>query len=134
MEKTIAGIHHIELRAAGFEATLRFYCDGLGLRLKARWEEGGAPAAMLEAGGGTYLEVYGAGTSQPSPDGPTLHIAFCTPNCDTALQQALSAGATLIDKPRNYHIEARPEPFRARLAYCAGPDGEVIEFMESPDL
>ncbi len=134
MERTIAGVHHVALRAADFEATLRFYCDGLGLRLKARWEEDGVPVAMLEAGGGTYLEVFGSNLSPATQGGPVLHIALCTPNPDTALQQALNADTRLIDKPRDYNIEAHPESFRARLAYCAGPNGEVIEFIESADL
>jgi catechol 2,3-dioxygenase-like lactoylglutathione lyase family enzyme len=59
------GYHHVALRANDFEATLRFYIEGLGCRLAYQWGEGDRRAAMLDTGDGNYVEVFAGGTRAP---------------------------------------------------------------------
>jgi glyoxylase I family protein len=129
-----AGLHHIAVHATDFESSLRFYCQGLGFRLLSRWEEGGQPAAMLAIGDGTYLELYGgAPPGAPSP-GRLLHLALRASDCDAALARAVAAGAAVIMAPEVADLPAQPRPLRVRIAFCSGPDGEEIEFLQSEDL
>lgn len=130
----IGGLHHIALRAADFEASLRFYRDGLGFRVARTWGEDGQPAALLDTGGGSYVEVFGGGAPGQRPEGTLLHFALRTTDCDASLERARAAGADVTVEPKTIEIAARPEPFTVRLAFCTGPDGEVIEFFQASDL
>ena len=51
------GLHHVAVEARDFEASLRFYCDGLGFAERLRFPEetpgGVLQIAMLDAGDGT---------------------------------------------------------------------------------
>jgi glyoxylase I family protein len=129
---TIRGLHHIALRAADFDRSLRFYAEGLGCSVTLRWVEHGQPVAVLDAGGGSYIELYGGGGREPSA-GPLLHFALRTPDCAAAVARAVAAGATLISAPEDAMLPSEP-PVRVRYAFCAGPDGEQIEFLQSAAL
>lgn len=131
---TLGGVHHVALRAADFEASLRFYREGLGFAVARTWTEDGLPAAMLDAGGGSYVEVFGGGTPGRHAEGTLLHFALRTADCDGSLRRARAAGARVTSEPETIEIAASPEPFTARLAYCTGPNGEIIEFIQSSDL
>jgi glyoxylase I family protein len=128
----VSGFHHVALRARDFEASLRFYINGLGLDQKAVWGKGNERAVMLDAGGGNCVEVF-AGGGAPRPEGALLHLAFRTTNCDAALAAARAAGATVTMEPETIQIKSVP-PATARIAFCTGPDGEVIEFFQSADI
>jgi catechol 2,3-dioxygenase-like lactoylglutathione lyase family enzyme len=52
------GYHHVALRVADFDATLRFYIDGLGFRKAVEWGEGDRRACLMDTGDGNYLEVF----------------------------------------------------------------------------
>ena len=45
-------IHHVALNAADYDATKRFYTDGLGLSERIEWGTPGARACMLAVPGG----------------------------------------------------------------------------------
>jgi glyoxylase I family protein len=128
------GLHHVAVHATDFDASLRFYCQGLGFRLLSRWEEGGQPAAMLAIGGGTCLELFGGAPPGTAPVGRLLHLALRTSDCDAALERAAAAGAAIILAPEDAELPAAPRPLRVRIAFCSGPDGEEIEFLQSSDL
>jgi glyoxylase I family protein len=128
------GLHHIALQAADFEASLRFYCQGLGFRPVSRWEEHGQPAAMLDIGDGTYLELYGGGMPATPPQGRLLHFALRTADCAASLARAVAAGATMTMPPDDVTLPAELRPLAVRIAFCTGPDGEEIEFLQSIDL
>src|SRR5690242_21958338 len=88
------GYHHVAIRAADFDGTLRFYTEALGFRVKVRWGEGDGRAALLDTGDGNYMEVFAGGKRAPGelpPEGAVLHFAFRTTDCDAALERARAA-------------------------------------------
>jgi glyoxylase I family protein len=130
------GYHHVALRATDFEATLRFYMEGLGCRLAYQWGEGDRRAAMLDTGDGNYIEVFAGGKRQPGepmPEGALLHFALRTEDCDLATERARAAGAEVTMEPKSLDLPGTP-PVPVRIAFCRGLDGEIIEFFQNKVL
>jgi len=125
------GFHHVAIRARDFDATVRFYTEGLGLRERIAWGEGEKRAIMLDTGDGNYLEVFAGGQEGPRPEGAILHFALRTDDCDAAIARARAAGATVTMEPKDVDIPSAPSPTPVRIAFCKGPDGEVIEFFQN---
>ena len=139
------GFHHIAIRAFDFEATLRFYIEGLGCKRVYGWGEDArsngekdSRAAMLDTGDGNYIEVFAGRTGSPDdvpPEGALLHYALRTSNTDEALERARAAGATVTMEPKSIvpaHAEEPQQTFR--IAFVRGLDGEIIEFFQNETL
>src|SRR5262252_1353747 len=123
------GFHHVAIRSHDFDASVRFYTEALGFKEKIRWGEGTKRAIMLDTGDGNYLEIFANGTAEPKPEGSIIHFALRTDNVDAAVERARSAGAQVTIEPKDLVIQSVPGPTPVRLAFCKGPDGEVIEFF-----
>ncbi len=130
----VKGYHHVALRAHDFDASMKFYREGLGLTEVLAWGEGAGRAVMLDVGGGSRLEVFAGGSGTPPVEGAFLHVAFATADCDAALARARGAGGRVTKEPTTVTIPGQPHPAVVRLAFCTGPDGEVIEFFQSRDV
>ena len=59
------GFHHVAIRAVDFDATVRFYTQGLGFTVHYGFSVPGRidRAVFLDAGDGRYFEVFGQGIS-----------------------------------------------------------------------
>lgn len=125
------GFHHVAIRARDFDATVRFYTEALGFKEKISWGEGPKRATMLDAGDGNYLEVFAGGSDGPKPEGAILHFALRTDDCDAALARARAAGAQVTMEPKGVDIPSTPTMTPVRIAFCKGPDGEIIEFFQN---
>lgn len=125
------GFHHVAIRARDFDASVRFYTDALGFAEKIRWGEGDGRAIMLDTGDGNYLEIFAGGRGAAPAEGAILHFALRTDNCDAAIARARSAGAVVTTEPKDVVIPSRPSQTPVRLAFCKGPDGEIIEFFQN---
>ena len=123
------GFHHIALKAANFEKSVKFYTEGLGFLISMSWGEGNGRAVMLDTGDGNFLELFAGGAPGEKPEGSLLHMAFRTDNCDMALNQAIAAGAVVTKEPFDVDIKSDPVT-PVRIAFCKGFDGEVIEFFQ----
>jgi glyoxylase I family protein len=129
------GFHHVAMRAKDFDASVKFYTEALGFREWIRWgkaasgDQGDSRAIMLDTGDGSHLEIFAGGAGQ-APEGAFIHIALNTTDCDAALSRARAAGAKVTMEPQSLTIESTPAPTPVRIAFCTGPDGEVIEFFQ----
>ena len=135
------GFHHLALRVHDFDASIAFYTAGLGFAPKASWGaagrgrsecwgEGDRRTTLLDTGDGNYLEICGGGSGVPAAGGAVLHFALRTANCDQAIEAARAAGAVVTVEPKDVTLAADP-PIPARIAFCKGPDGELIEFFQN---
>ena len=125
------GFHHVAIRALDFDASVRFYTDGLGFREKIVWGEGDGRAILLDTGDGNYLEIFAGGKNEPKLEGAILHFAIRTTDCDAATKRAVAAGATITMQPKALTIQSRPGPTPVKISFVKGPDGELIEFFEN---
>ena len=143
---TAPGFHHVAIRAVDFDETIRFYTEGLGFRVHYPFSVPGRidRAAFLDAGDGRFVEVFGQGSAVQSegrrrrPDeepteGALLHFCLRVADTDASYQRALAAGAVSRVAPGTRQLGNDP-PVEVRIAFVAGPNGEVIEFLQSEQL
>lgn len=124
------GFHHVAIKVRDFEATLKFYVNGLGFTHALTWGEGDSRGALLDSGDGNYLEVFAGGSQQIKPDSAIIHFAFRTDDVDKAIEAARAAGAEITVEPKDHIIDSNP-PTHIRIAFFKGLDGEVVEFFQS---
>lgn len=124
------GFHHVALKVRDFDATLKFYVDGLGFIEALTWGEGDSRGALLDSGDGNYMEVFAGGSQELKPDSAIIHIALRTDDVDAAIEVARAAGAEITIEPKDVVVNSNP-PTSIRIAFFKGPDGEVIEFFQS---
>ena len=130
----LKGFHHAALRARDFDASVKFYREGLGMTPTIAWGQGDGRAVMLDAGNGNHMEVFAGGAARPArdpkdPEPLLLHLAFRTRSCDASFARARTAGAAVVAEPKTVTIPSDP-PTTVRIAFCTGPDGETLEFFQ----
>lgn len=143
---SIAGFHHVAIRAVDFDQTIKFYTEGLGFSVGYRFSIPGRidRAAFLDCGDGRYLEVFGDGSTVQSegrrrrPDeerteGALLHFCLRVADVAASYARALAAGAAPRIAPRTANLGGEP-PAEVHIAFVTGPNGEVIEFLNSDQL
>ncbi len=124
------GFHHLSMRVANLDASIAFYTEGLGCVQKASWGQGDRRTVLLDTGDGNYLEISGGGTTPPQAGTTIMHLALRTVDCDQAIEAARAAGAEVTIEAKDITLPADP-PIPARIAFCKGPDGELIEFFQN---
>ena len=65
--------------------------------------------------------------------GVLLHFALRTDDCAAAIERAQAAGATITIAPTDALLPGDP-PLAVRYAFCTGPNGEEIEFLQSDQI
>lgn len=124
------GFHHVALRANDFEATVKFYTEGLGFTPTNSWGEGDKRIILLDTGDGNYIEVFAGGSGDVQPEGSYFHVAFRSEDIDKAVQAAVAAGAVVTIEPKDAVLGNNP-PTPVRIAFVKGLNGEIIEFFQS---
>jgi glyoxylase I family protein len=143
---TAPGFHHVAIRATDFDETLRFYTDGLGFRVHFSFS---VPprvdrAAFLDAGDGRFIEVFSQSSTvqaegrrrrpdEERTEGALLHFCMRVADTDAAYAKAMAAGAESRVKPATRRLSDDPV-VDVRIAFVTGPNGEVIEFMQSQEM
>lgn len=127
----ILGFHHTAIRSTDFDASVRFYTEVLGLKIKITWGEGDGRAAMIDAGDGNYVEIFARPTSSPVVEGTILHFALRTDDCSAMLETVRAAGAEITMEPKPVTIHSNIGPVPVKIAFFKGPDGEIIELFEN---
>lgn len=152
-----SGVDHFALRAYDFDATVRFYTDGLGFTKVYEWISPGLVnrSAFLDAGDGRYLEVFDGDTTAVPGAAPTplaelprpsaeerarhasvVHVALRAADVDAAYARAIAAGATDAAPP--FDIEQTGSggypDMTIRVGFVTGLDGEIVEFIRHEDF
>lgn len=127
----ISGFHHLAVKAHDFDASLKFYIEGIGLTQAISWGEGESRAAMLSAGNGNFIELFAGGQKEQPAESVLLHFALRTNDCAAAFKRAVAAGAQVHMAPQDVTIASQPAPVSVCIAFVKGPDGELIEFFQS---
>jgi catechol 2,3-dioxygenase-like lactoylglutathione lyase family enzyme len=143
---TAPGFHHVAIRAVDFDATIRFYTEGLGCRVHFPFSVPGRidRAAFLDAGDGRFIEVFGQGSTvqaegrrrQPNEErteGAILHFCLRVADTEASYARALAAGAASRLEPVTRRLSDDPL-VEVRIAFVTGPNGEVIELMQSEQM
>ena len=125
-----AGSHHIAISSAKFDESLKFYTEGLGMKIVGCWGENEGRAALLDIGDGSHVELFANGTTDEQKNERMVHFAFKTTDPDTAFNNAIAAGARERMVPTTLEIPSDP-PIPVRIAFVYGPDDEVLEFFQT---
>ena len=121
------GTHHVAVQARDWEASLRLYRDVLGMNVVAEFEGGGRTIALLDAGDGSYIELFEP-TAEMGKTGtvPFMHFALTTTDARAAIEHVRRAGYRVTVEPKNVSLGT----LEATIAFFEGPSGEELEFFE----
>jgi len=123
------GFHHVSLKVGDLNRSIQFYTEGLGFVEKISWGEGLQRRVLLDTGDGNYFEL--GQTPDPIREGGCFpHVALRTDNCNAAIESVRAAGAIVTKEPKDVILPTHP-PFKIRVAFFKGPDGEEIEFFQN---
>ncbi|HLM31580.1 MAG TPA: VOC family protein [Solirubrobacterales bacterium] len=142
----VIGIDHASITCADLDRSLNFYCELLGLDLRARGEDEGAEfevsgisdpkvrwADLLLPGGHVlelieYVRPRGRPV-RPDPNDPgATHISLRVADADAAHRRLRDARVLVRGEPMT--IESAGAWRGARVFYCADPDGVTIEVIQ----
>jgi catechol 2,3-dioxygenase-like lactoylglutathione lyase family enzyme len=138
---------HVGICVSDLERSLRFYRDGLGFRLRSRFDIAGEPTATLLRladvdlqavyleRDGTRIELlyYRAPghvvgeTPRPLNQLGLTHLSLRVDDLDATLTDLVAAGARRVDASR-IDIPA----FEAAAIFVTDPDGTLIELVQAP--
>lgn len=127
------GFHHVCMKTRDWAGTMRFYQEGLGCTVKIAWQEAPRRAVMLDAGDGNYIEIFEDLAWAPAPTGPIYHFALRTTRLDEVVAHLRALGIKITVEPCDVtiHTTNGAGDVPARLAFCEGPNGESIEFLQN---
>ena len=138
---------HIGICVSDLEASLRFYQQGLGFRLRSRLEIAGEPAATLLQlenvdlnaayleRDGTRIELLhyrapshlAAETPRPMNRLGLTHLSLRVDALDATLEDLRRVGARVL-QPTRLDIPG----FGAAAVFVTDPDGTMIELVQAP--
>lgn len=123
------GFHHVALKVADFEKSLRMY-RALGLEEIVRWGEGKSEIAMLDIGDGGRIELFACGGDEYAVNGKWQHFAMRVDDVEQAYEVALAAGFVSKIAPKVVPLDSKPQKMSIQIAFVLGNDGEEVEFFK----
>jgi glyoxylase I family protein len=124
------GTHHIALQTRDWEASLRLYCDVLGMQIVAEFGTPERRILLLDIGDGSHMELFAPQpdtADQPAAAELIPHIALATTDTHLAIERVREAGYTITVEPKDIQLG----PLFVTLAFFIGPNGETIEFFQT---
>lgn len=115
---------HTMVRVTDIDASLRFYCDALGLKEVSRKEvpQGRFTLVFLAAPGdeSAQVELTYNWDPQPYPGGRNFgHLAYEVDNIYAACQHLMDQGVTINRPPRD-----------GKMAFVRSPDNISVELLQ----
>ena len=115
---------HTMVRVTDIDASLRFYCDGLGLREVRRYDnpQGKFTLVFLAAPGDESAQVELTYNWEPEPYGTGRafgHLAYEVDDVYAACQRMKDQGIVINRPPRD-----------GRMAFVRSPDGISVELLQ----
>jgi lactoylglutathione lyase len=116
---------HTMVRVTDLDASLRFYCDGLGLRVLSRRDhpEGRFTLVFLAAPGDDSAQIELTFNWDPEEytGGRNFgHVAYAVDDIHAACERLQAIGVTINRPPRD-----------GRMAFVRSPDGISIELLQA---
>lgn len=122
---------HTMIRVRDLEASLKFYCEGLGMQVLSEFnsEQGRFSLRFLSytdfAGGPAIELTHNWDQGEPYTHGSGFgHVAIGVPDIEAACAKAQAAGGTVTVAPKHM------VPGAPKLAFVKDPDGYPIEFIQ----
>lgn len=129
------GFHHVAIRTADWDRSMRFWQEAMGFAVAVQWGEAPRRAVMLDTGDGNYLEIFerDADPGGVPSEAAILHFCLRTTDCDAATERARAAGMEVTVEPKDLAVFGEPK-IQIRLSFFKGPDGEICELMQQDVL
>lgn len=128
------GFHHVAIRTSDWDASMKFWQEGLGFGPAIQWGDAPRRACMLDMGDGNHLEIFEREPPQTvESEAAILHFCLRTDDCDAAVQRAKEAGAEVTVEPKSLDIVG-DITVPVRIAFIKGPGGEICEFFQNEVL
>ena len=124
----IKGFHHVAIKAIDFDRSKEFYTEVLGLKQVNAWGAPGSRAVMLACDDNSRIELFEGGEHIENQASPILHFAFNVDSPDKFVEAVRDFGCKITTEPNTVNVQGTPG-FSTRMAFCEGPNGEVIEFF-----
>lgn len=130
----VNGVHHIALAVNNFEESYKFYTEGLGFKLYAKWGGPEKTIALLDMGNGEYVELFSNGSGKEEQDSRYIHLAFKVDDVEEAFEKALAAGAKHHILPKSVPVNSEPTNIIINCAFVIAPGGEQVEFFKATEV
>lgn len=130
------GFHHVAVKTRDWNATMRFYRDGLGCIDKVTWAQPPKRAGMFDCGDGNYIEVFEDLEWSSTANGAIIHFALRTTRLDEAAAHLKAMGYKITVEPTDVNIKSTNGigDVPVRILFVEGPNGEVVELLQNSVL
>lgn len=119
----ISRIAHVCIIARDLEETERFYCGALGMKAGFDFRRGDERVGFyLEAGGGTYIEIFRGDCGPDAGASPLRHLCLEVDDLDAVKRSLEAHGVSATDK-------SLPCDHTWQI-WCKDPNGVDIEFHQ----
>ncbi|MFT3789414.1 MAG: VOC family protein [Tepidisphaeraceae bacterium] len=131
---SITGFHHVALNARrSYDNACKFYGEILGLTRRVEFVAGGRRISLFDAGNASYVEVFDeTGKAAESKPATLAHFALRTNDVDGMIAKCVAFGLKVTVEPKTVEFPTHmgPNPFKIRIAFVEGPEGESLEFFD----